>query len=81
MTDGVYIIISSVILGIFILLGNILRGKYILSINNNEIGIYQMISLNEKYVVILDTRTGQYWKKPIVENSSVKMTNEPSRYA
>lgn len=41
-----------------------------------------MVKINEKDIVILDTRTGQYWKKPIVENSSVKTTTkEPSRYA
>jgi hypothetical protein len=70
-------IIGSVIIGMFILCGNIILGRYALSINeNNEIGTYQMVKVDEKNIVILDTRTGQYWKKPIVENSSVNASDK-----
>ncbi|MTK10675.1 MAG: hypothetical protein F8N39_00705 [Clostridiaceae bacterium] len=78
-----YIILSSIILGGFIICGSIILGRYIVNISeNNEIGAYQMIKFDEKYIFILDTRTGQYWKKPIVENSSVKtVSKEKDKYA
>jgi hypothetical protein len=38
----------------------------------SEIGIYQITRVDDKNVVIIDTRTGQYWRKPIKDNSSVK---------
>ena len=78
-----YIIVSAVIIGIFIIWGSIMLGRYILSINeSNEIGTYQMIKVDENDIVILDTRTGQYWKKGIVENSSIKKTiNKTDKYA
>lgn len=69
------IIVSAVIIGVFIICGSIILGRYILNIiENNEIGTYQMIKVDEKDIVILNTITGQYWKKPIVENSSIKPT-------
>lgn len=68
-----YIIVSAAIIEIFIIWGSIILGRYILgTCESNEIGAYQMIRVDEKDIVILDTRTGQYWKKPIVENSSYK---------
>lgn len=78
-----YIIISAVIVGVFILFGSIILGKYILGIGaNNETGTYQMVKIDEKNIVILDTRTGQYWEKPIVENSSLKIAHkETDKYA
>ncbi|MBV7274881.1 hypothetical protein JMF89_10480 [Clostridiaceae bacterium UIB06] len=76
------ILLSLIILGIFIVCGSIILGRYILDSNkSNEIGTYQMIKIDEKSIVILDTRTGQYWRKPIVENSSVKtISNETDNY-
>ncbi|MBC2581691.1 hypothetical protein [Clostridium sp. DJ247] len=78
-----YIMISVVLIGVFILAGIIILGRYILSNSeNNETGTYQMVRVDEKNIVVLDTRTGQYWKKPIVENSSVKTTvKETDKYA
>lgn len=78
-----YIIVSAAIIGVFIICGSTILGRYILSTCvSNEIGAYQMIRVGEKDIVILDTRTGQYWKKPIVENSSVKTTiKETDKYA
>ncbi|KZL89953.1 hypothetical protein [Clostridium magnum] len=77
------IVLSVIIVGVFIVFGSIILGRYILSSRqNNETGTYQMVKLDEKNIVILDTRTGQYWKKPIVENSSLKTTDrEPDKYA
>lgn len=76
-------VMGSVLLGIFILCGSIILGRYISSINqSNDIGAYQMIKVDENNIVILDTRTGQYWKKPIVENYSSKTTSkEKEKYA
>ena len=31
-----------------------------------------MIKIDEKNIAVLDTRTGQYWKKAIMENSALK---------
>ncbi|MBM7870931.1 lipopolysaccharide export LptBFGC system permease protein LptF [Clostridium pascui] len=78
-----YIIISAVIVGVFILFGSIILGKYIIGIGeNNETGIYQMVKIDEKNIVILDTRTGQYWEKSILENSSLKISDkETDKYA
>lgn len=78
-----YIIISAVTVGMFILFGSIILGKYILGIGeNNETGTYQMVKIDEKNIVILDTRTGQYCKKPIVENSSLKISDKDTdKYA
>jgi hypothetical protein len=78
-----YIILSAVIIGGFMICSSIILGRYILSSSeNNETGIYQMLKLDEKNIVILDTRTGQYWKKTIVENSSLKATDrETDKYA
>ncbi|MGK0465724.1 MAG: hypothetical protein ACJAX4_001005 [Clostridium sp.] len=71
------IVVPSLITGVFIICGSIILGRYILSISeNNEIGTYQMIMVDEKYIVVLDTRTGQYWRKPIVDNSSIKTTDK-----
>lgn len=83
MEEYIYIILA-VILLVFVIWGCTIRLEiYIFNISEkNKIGTYQMAKINEKDIVILDTRTGQYWKKPIVENSSVKITTkEPSRYA
>lgn len=83
MDEYIYIILA-VILLVFVIWGCTIRLEiYIFNISEkNKIGTYQMVKINEKDIVILDTRTGQYWKKPIVENSSVKITTkEPSRYA
>lgn len=83
MDEYIYIILA-VILLVFVIWGCTIRlERYIFNISEkNKIGTYQMVKINEKDIVILDTRTGQYWKKPIVENSSVKITTkEPSRYA
>lgn len=83
MEEYIYIILA-VILLVFVIWGCTIRLEiYIFNISEkNKIGTYQMAKINEKDIVILDTRTGQYWKKPIVENSSVKTTTkEPSRYA
>ena len=56
---------------------SIIHGRYILKlVENSETGIYQMIKVDEKNIVLLDTRTGQYWKKPILENSHAKTTSE-----
>ncbi|MFT8350888.1 hypothetical protein [Clostridium saccharoperbutylacetonicum] len=75
------LIIAAVIVGISVIFGSTILGKYLLSrSNNNEIGIYQMIKLDEKNIIVLDTRTGQYWSKPVVENSSIK-AKESARYA
>lgn len=78
-----YIVLSAIIIGIFIICGNIILGRYILNTSeNNEIGTYQMARVDEKDIVILDTRTGQYWSKPIVEDSSSKtFTKKPDKYA
>jgi hypothetical protein len=58
-----YLILSSVIIGSFMVCGTIILGRYIASSKeNNEIGTYQMIKVDEKDIVILDTRTAQYWK-------------------
>lgn len=81
---NIYIIVLLiVIIGLFIISGSVILGRYIISISeNNQIGTYQMIKVDEKYIVVLDTRTGQCWKKLIVENSSVKPTNEKTgKYA
>jgi len=76
------LMIAAVIIGICVILGSTILGRYFFSISkDNEIGIYQMVKLDEKYIIILDTRTGQYWKKVAVENSSIKTINESSRYA
>ncbi|KZL90410.1 hypothetical protein [Clostridium magnum] len=77
------IVLSAIIVGVFIVFGSIILGRYVLSSRqNNESGTYQMVKVDEKNIVILDTRTGQYWKKPIVENSSLKTTNrEADKYA
>jgi lipopolysaccharide export LptBFGC system permease protein LptF len=77
------IILSAVIIGVFMVCASIILGRYILRISeNSETGVYQMIKIDEKNIVILDTRTGQYWKKPIVENSSLKTTDkETDNYA
>jgi lipopolysaccharide export LptBFGC system permease protein LptF len=70
-------IVSAVITGVFIICGSIILGRYILSISeNNKIGTYQMIMVDEKNIVVLDTRTGQYWRKHIVDNSSIKTTDK-----
>lgn len=70
-------IVESIIIGISILCGCIILGRYISSIKqNNEIGTFQIVKVDEKNIVILDTRTGHYWKKPIVENSSVKTNSK-----
>ena len=71
------IILPAVIIGLFIISGSVILGRCIIDVSeNNQIGTYQIIKVDEKYIVILDTRTGQYLKKPIVENSSVKPTNK-----
>lgn len=75
-----YIMISAVLIGVFVLSGATILGRYILDNSENSgIGTYQMVQVDEKNIVVLDTRTGQYWKKPIVENSSVKETD--NKYA
>lgn len=78
-----YIILSAVIIGVFMICASIILGRYIFRISeNSETGVYQMIKMDEKNIVLLDTRTGQYWKKPIVENSHIKTTDEKTdKYA
>ncbi len=78
-----YIILSAVIIGVSMLCASIILGRYILRISeNSETGVYQMIKMDEKNIVLLDTRTGQYWRKPVVENSHVKTTDEETdKYA
>ena len=78
-----YIILGAVIIGMFMIVASIILGRYILRITeNSENEVYQMIKVDEKNIVLLDTRTGQYWKKPIVENSHIKTTDEKAdKYA
>lgn len=79
-----YIIILSVlIIGVFIICASIILGRYVVrSSENSEAGVYQMIKMDEKNIILLDTRTGQYWKKPIIENSHIKTTDEKTdKYA
>lgn len=77
------IILPAVIIGVFMVCASIILGRYILRISeNSETGVYQMIKVDEKNIVLLDTRTGQFWKKPIVENSSIKtIVKETDKYA
>lgn len=76
-------IIGILIIGVSIICGSIILGRYTSSINqSDEIGTYQMTKADEKNIIILDTRTGQYWKKPIMENSALKtISNETDKYA
>jgi hypothetical protein len=60
--------LSALIIGIFMICASIIHGRYILKvIENSETGTYQVIKVDEKNILLLDTRTGQYWKKPILE--------------
>lgn len=65
------------------LCASITLGRYILRISeNSETGVYQMIKMDEKNIILLDTRIGQYWEKPVVENSHVRTTDEKTdKYA
>lgn len=74
---------SSIIIGLSIIVASIILGRHISSLyESNDIGTYQIAKVDNENIVLLDTRTGQYWRKPILDNSSIKRdASKADKYA
>jgi hypothetical protein len=78
-----YIIIAALILGLSIVRASSTLATSFASRNDkNRIGTYQLIKVDEKNILVMDTRTGEYWRKPITENLASKSAlKETDKYA